>query len=70
VFEPSRSIEACTAACEPVPTAINVITDATPITIPKIVSAARILFATIPPHAKRKVCFTCTPEPPAANPIL
>ena len=52
---PSASMLACTAFCEPLPTAISTITDATPMVNPRIVSPERSLFAKIPVNAIRTV---------------
>ena len=44
-----------TALEEPLPTAINTITEATPIVIPRIVRPERSLFVVMPLHAIRNV---------------
>ncbi len=55
VLPPSWSMEASTDCCEPVPIATNVMTAATPIAIPRIVSAERVFFATMLSTANRKL---------------
>ena len=51
VLEPSPSSCFRLAAAEPLPTPTRMMTDATPIMMPSVVSAERILFATIPRSA-------------------
>ncbi len=52
---PRLSIRSSTALEEPLPTAIRMITEATPIVMPRIVRPERSLLATIPPQAMRSV---------------
>src|ERR1019366_1965904 len=54
-FVPRDWIWDLTAFEEPLPTAIRMITEATPIVMPRIVRPERSLLALIPPHAMRSV---------------
>ena len=53
VLLPSELIESWTALLEPVPTATRMMTAATPIRMPSVVSADRVLFAVTPCQANR-----------------
>src|ERR1700694_3128606 len=62
-FVPRAWIRDLTAFEEPLPTAIRMITEATPIVMPRIVSPERSLLAVIPPHAMRSVSGPITVAP-------
>jgi len=55
VLLPSRLIEAATLALDPVPTATRMITAATPMRMPRVVSAERSLFEVTPSTANREL---------------
>ena len=66
-FVPRLWIWDLTAFEEPLPTAIRMITEATPIVMPRIVRPERSLFAVIPPQAIRSVSTPITAAPPRAS---
>ena len=60
VLLPSELTWFCTEALAPVPAAIRMITAATPIVMPDIVSSERILLASTPRTANRATSTTFT----------
>ena len=64
VLVPKRLIELATAWDEPVPTANNTITAATPMSTPSMVSKDRNLFELMPRKAMRALARTLTADPP------
>ena len=63
VFVPRLSIRCWTLTAEPLPTATSMITAATPIMMPSIVSADRSLLAAIPRTAMRMLSRLITRSP-------
>ena len=67
VLLPSELIDFWTVALDPVPTATRMMTAATPMRIPDIVSSERSLFASTPRTANRALSRMFTTSPPPAR---
>ncbi len=68
VLLPRRLIEASTLALEPVPTATRMITAATPMRMPSVVSADRSLFEVTPSTANLALSRSVHDAPPSVSP--